>query len=68
MLQPLHRKALAPQKRCENVDDVLLRLLLRFQEDVLILAGDVANTMEADAGYVRPLWVDPKEQVASGCR
>ena len=35
----------------------------RFQEDVLILAGDIANTMEA--GDVRPLWIPrSRSQVA----
>lgn len=52
---------MAPQKMMENPDDVFMSP--RFQEDVLILAGDIANTMEA--GDVRPLWIPrSRSQVA----
>ena len=50
-----------PQKMMEKTDDVFMSP--RFQEDVLILAGDIANTMEA--GDVRPLWIPrSRSQVA----
>jgi hypothetical protein len=45
----------------EKTDDVFMSP--RFQEDVLILAGDIANTMEA--GDVRPPWIPrSRSQVA----